>query len=116
MRNSFDIDKLKAIPIIEVAERLGIEVRGHKAHCVFHSPDRHPSLRFYENRGTAHCFTCGKHCSSTIDLVMQVRNCSFVEACKWLSEGDTSYTQGNTSYKYGNSHTSGESYKKTSRL
>ena len=114
MKNSFDIDNLKAIPIIEVAERLGIEVRGHKAHCVFHSPDRHPSLRFYENRGTAHCFTCGKHCSSTIDLVMQVRNCSFVEACKWLSEGDTSYTQGNTSYKYGNSHTSGESYKKTS--
>lgn len=93
MRNSFDIDKLKAIPIIEVAERLGIEVRGHKAHCVFHSPDRHPSLRFYENRGTAHCFTCGKHCSSTIDLVMQVRNCSFVEACKWLSEGDVTYTR-----------------------
>ena len=32
MRNSFDIDKLKAIPIIEVAERLGIEVSPSDSH------------------------------------------------------------------------------------
>ena len=94
MRSSFDIDKLKAIPIIEVAERLGIEVRGHKAHCVFHSPDRHPSLRFYEGKGTCHCFTCGTHCSSNIDLVMKVRNCSFVEACRWLADGNATSSSG----------------------
>ena len=103
MRNSFDIDKLKAIPIIEVAERLGIEVRGHKARCVFHSPDRHPSLRFYENKGSAHCFTCGKHISNTIDLVMQVMNCSFVKACQWLSDGHATYSCDNANVSAGQS-------------
>ena len=95
MSNAFDMHKRKAIPIIEVAERLGIEVRGHKAHCVFHSPDRHPSLRFYEN-GTAHCLTCGKHIASTIDLVMQVKNCSFVEACRWLEDDNATCSSGSS--------------------
>ena len=103
MRNSFDIDKLKAIPIIEVAERLGIKVSGHKARCVFHSPDRHPSLRFYENKGSAHCFTCGKHISNTIDLVMQVMNCSFVKACQWLSDGHATYSCDNANVSAGQS-------------
>ena len=103
MRNSFDIDKLKAIPIIEVAERLGIKVRGHKAHCGFHPPDRHPSLRFYENKGSAHCFTCGKHISNTIDLVMQVMNCSFVKACQWLSDGHATYSCDNANVSAGQS-------------
>ena len=103
MRNSFDIDKLKAIPIVEVAERLGIKVSGHKARCVFHSPDRHPSLRFYENKGSAHCFTCGKHISNTIDLVMQVMNCSFVKACKWLSDGHATYSCDNANVSAGQS-------------
>lgn len=103
MRNSFDIDKLKAIPIVEVAERLGIKVSGHKARCVFHSPDRHPSLRFYENKGSAHCFTCGKHISNTIDLVMQVMNCSFVKACQWLSDGHATYSCDNANVSAGQS-------------
>lgn len=102
MRSSFDIDKLKGISIVEVARRLGIEVKGRKAHCVFHSPDRHPSLRFYEN-GTAHCFTCGKHIASTIDLVMQVKNCSFVEACRWL-EDDNATCSSDSSTKSAEHH------------
>lgn len=96
MRSSFDIDDLKGISIVEVARRLGIDVKGRKAHCVFHSPDRHPSLRFYEN-GTAHCFTCGKHIASTIDLVMQVKNCSFVEACRFLDDDNASYSSSSSS-------------------
>ncbi|MDY3847741.1 MAG: CHC2 zinc finger domain-containing protein [Prevotella sp.] len=90
MNKKFDIERLKAIPIIGVAERLGMEVRGHKARCVFHSPDRHPSLRLDEKKGTCHCFVCGRH-ANVIDLVMHVMNISFVEACKWLADGNSTY-------------------------
>jgi hypothetical protein len=55
--------QVKEIPIQEVLERYGVELRpvgnGRMAcHCIFHD-DRHPSLVIYPDG--FHCFVCGAH-------------------------------------------------------
>lgn len=81
----FDVQRLRDYPVEEAARRLGLEVSRHKALCPFH-PDRHPSLMFHVQRNIFRCFVCGAH-GNTIDLVMRLRGCSFLEACSWLSYG-----------------------------
>ena len=85
----FDLDRLKAISITEVARRLGCQLQRSgtvsKTICPWHE-DSHPSLTFYERTGEnhCHCFVCGKG-GSVIDFVMQNESWSFQEACQWLS-------------------------------
>jgi len=86
----FDTRQLNAIPITEVARRLGCTLKRagtvYKTHCPWHE-DRHPSLTFYErpNENRCHCFSCGQG-GSVIDFVMQCEQWSFHEACQWLSQ------------------------------
>lgn len=81
----YDINRLRELPIEDVAERLGLQVgRGHKALCPFHD-DTHPSLSFHRGRNSFHCFVCGTGGSGPIDLVMKVLGKSFAEACQWLA-------------------------------
>lgn len=80
--NRDELQRLRSLPIEEVAERLGIEVRHHKALCPFHH-DRHPSLSFHTGRNTYRCFVCGVH-GGTIDLAMQMLHKDFPDACEWL--------------------------------
>ena len=70
---NIDLNEIRAMPIEEVAAKLGIEVGRHKALCPFHE-DRHPSLRFKGNRFK--CFACGVS-GDAIDLVMRYMNISF---------------------------------------
>ena len=49
--DKFELQQLRDLPIEEVAERLGMEVRGHKALCPFHD-DHHASLSFHIRRNT----------------------------------------------------------------
>ena len=83
----FDTPRLNAIPITEVARRLG-EVRRagsvYKTFCPWHD-DRHPSLTLYErtNENRCHCFACGRG-GTVIDFVMQHEGWTFQEACRWL--------------------------------
>ena len=85
----YDTRRLNAIPITGVAQRLGYRLQRagsvQKTVCPWHE-DTHPSLTLYERTGEnrCHCFSCG-HGGSVIDLVMQAMNCSFQEACEWLS-------------------------------
>ena len=85
----FDLDRLKAISITEVARRLGCQLQRSgtvsKIICPWHE-DSHPSLTLYERTGEnhCHCFVCGKG-GSVIDFVMQNESWSFQEACQWLS-------------------------------
>ena len=79
------IQQLRDLPIEGVAERLGLEVRQHKALCPFHD-DHHPSLSFNPRRNTYRCFVCDAH-GGTIDLVMCCFHKDFKEACSWLSYG-----------------------------
>ena len=79
------ISLLRALPIEEVAARLGIEVNRHKALCPFHN-DHHASLTFNLRKNTYRCFACGAH-GDTIDLVRHLLYKDFREACLYLSAG-----------------------------
>lgn len=84
----FDIDRIKAISIIEVAKRLGnVKKSGvtHRTICPWHD-DSNPSLVLYystypKTENHCHCFSCGKG-GSVIDYVMQKEQWSFQEACR----------------------------------
>ena len=80
-----DLQNLRDLPIEEVAARLGLDVRQHKALCPFHN-DHHPSLSFNVRKNTYRCFVCDAH-GGTIDLVMHLLHKTFPEACQWLSGG-----------------------------
>ena len=49
------ITLLRAIPIEDLASRLGLDVRHHKALCPFHN-DHHASLSFNVRKNTYRCF------------------------------------------------------------
>ena len=83
--NNEQLQALRDLPIEGVAERLGLELRQHKALCPFHN-DHHPSLSFNVRKNTFRCFVCDAH-GGTIDLVMRVLGKDFREACEWLSGG-----------------------------
>lgn len=74
---------IKQIPILEVAQRLGIQIINKQAFC-FNGHDRKtPSLIFYSKTNSFHCFGCSAG-STNIDLVMQAEGLDFEEAVKWI--------------------------------
>ena len=79
------ITLLRAIPIEDLASRLGLDVRHHKALCPFHN-DHHASLSFNVRKNTYRCFVCDAH-GDTIDLVRHLLNKDFQQACFYLSDG-----------------------------
>ena len=76
------ITLLRAIPIEDLASRLGLDVRHHKALCPFHN-DHHASLSFNVRKNTYRCFVCDAH-GDTIDLVRHLLNKDFQQACLYL--------------------------------
>ena len=84
----FQLQKLRDLPIEEVAERLGLRVSRHKCLCPFHD-DHHASLSFKVSKNTFRCFVCGAS-GGTIDLVMRYLHLDFLEATKWLENIDHS--------------------------
>ena len=79
MIDRFLLQRLRDLPIEEVAQRLGLTVKQHKCLCPFHD-DRHPSLSFSIQRNTYRCFVCGAH-GGTIDLTMHLLGKDFTQAC-----------------------------------
>lgn len=79
-----ELEKLRDLPIEGVAERLGLQVRMHKALCPFHD-DHHASLSFSVHRNTFRCFVCGAS-GGTIDLTMRCLGKPFRESCQWLAD------------------------------
>jgi DNA primase len=81
----FDTDSLNRIPILAVAKALGIEVQGRNAMCFNGHDRRTPSLVFFTETNTFHCFGC--HIGATsIDLVKQKLGVPFVDAAQWLCD------------------------------
>ena len=85
----FDLSRINNLDIVEVAQRLGVNLRRSGSHylmlCPWHD-DTHPSLVLYNHSGDmhCHCYSCGAH-HSVIDLAMALEGWSFQEACQWLS-------------------------------
>lgn len=75
--------RLKTLSCEDVAKKLNIFVKRHRALCFMHE-DHHPSLAFLgADRSSWYCFVCNKG-GNAIDLVKESENCGFVEACSWL--------------------------------
>ena len=85
MNAKSDLSPIKQIPIIEVAKRLGIEVRGTKAMCFNGHDKASPSLSFLKSRNTWRCFgACGKH-GDNFSLVMEKEGLDFKSALEWFA-------------------------------
>lgn len=76
-------EKLEEISVYEVAEKLGVVISRNRALCFVHD-DHHPSLYFKKSTNSWKCFACGAY-GRNIEMVLQVRKCSFQEACVWLA-------------------------------
>ena len=84
MNAKSDLSPIKQIPIIEVATRLGIQVRGTKAMCFMGHDKASPSLSFLKSRNTWRCFgACGKH-GDGVTLVMEKEGLDFKSALEWF--------------------------------
>ena len=84
---NYELQKLRDLPIVGVAERLGLNPKRNICYCPAHA-DKHPSLSLDHKRNRVKCWSCG-FSAGTIDLVMKVLNTDFKDACRWL--GDESY-------------------------
>ena len=78
----YEIEKLRSLPCEGVAQRLGFQVKRHKALCPFHD-DHSPSLTFKNNKWK--CWSCGES-GDTIGLVEKVLHKDFRDACRWLAD------------------------------
>ena len=87
MLDRLTLQRLRDLPIEQVAKRVGLHVVRHKSLCPFHD-DHRPSLTFHARSNTFRCFSCGAQ-GGPIDLVMRRLGMSFPEACRWLDGGVT---------------------------
>lgn len=82
--DKLEIQKLRDIPIVEVAQRLGLQVNSRRmCLCPFHD-DHHPSMAL-GRKNHYRCFVCDAR-GDVIDLVMRFLNKAFTEACHWLAD------------------------------
>ena len=78
------VDRLKTLPIEEVAERLGMTIERHSALCFMHN-DHVPSLKFNVSRNIYCCFVCDKG-GGPIRLVQDYKGWPFQASCVWLAD------------------------------
>ncbi len=78
-----DFDKLKAIPISDVLDKLGISLKRRDCALCFMHNDHRPSLQIYKKTNSWFCFTCNVG-GGVIELVKEYFKCDKDQACKWL--------------------------------
>ena len=98
MIDKYNIQKLRELDILQVADLLGMGLRNKRALCIHHD-DHHPSLAFNVKKNTCHCYSCG-FSADTIALVRERLNLGFSEACHWLADHFDVYIGDD---RYGNS-------------
>lgn len=86
-----ELDDLRQnTPIIDLAQRLGLEIRRNQARCYNSQAhahgDKKPSLGLNPKTNRYKCFTCGVG-GSVIDLYMAIKGVDFKTAVNELSEG-----------------------------
>lgn len=88
MQDHYNIDRIKAIPILDVAAELGMKTYRsgslYKTLCPWHS-ERHPSLKLYPANQSCACFSCRKG-GSVIDLWMAVQGVDTKTAIQQLGD------------------------------
>ncbi len=79
-----DLTSVKQISILDIAKKLGIEIKGKKAMCFSGHDKKSASLCFDSAKGLWKCFGCGKG-GSGVDLVMTVLGCDFKASLDWFA-------------------------------
>jgi hypothetical protein len=78
-----NLDAARAVPILDVAARLGLDVNhAGYALCPFHA-DSTPSLHLNDRKGRAFCNPCGRSWDG-LALVAELRGLDFPAAVRWL--------------------------------
>lgn len=80
------VEKLKSLDILEVANKLGLNITSYKksVRCVSKSHiDRNPSMKLNPKTNGWKCFACSKG-GDVIELVKEVYDLDFKDACDWL--------------------------------
>ena len=80
---ALDVERARAVPILDVAAMLGIAHRNGWAICPFHA-DSSPSLHLNPKKQAAFCNPCCKSWDA-IALVMEYRKITFADAVKELA-------------------------------
>ena len=75
--------KINELPILNVAEKLGISINSKRMTLCFMHNDRSPSLHFNMRKNTFYCYGCSRG-GNVISLVMNRLGLSFVDAAQWL--------------------------------
>ena len=75
--------KINELPILNVAEKLGLSVNSKRTTLCFMHNDRSPSLHFNVRKNTFYCYGCSRG-GNVISLVMNRLGLSFVDAAQWL--------------------------------
>jgi len=79
----FNVNDLKNIPILHVAQKLGISLVKNKTKCFLHE-EKTASLSINPIKNYWKCFGCNEG-GNVITLVEKYFGITFVEACSWLS-------------------------------
>lgn len=87
------IDRLNELPIEDVANKLGLEVKLRKTLCFMHD-DHSPSLTFSKTKNIYKCWVCGVG-GGPIKLVQDKEGWNFQKACIWLCQEFNIYLPGN---------------------
>ena len=85
-----DLERIKQLPILDVAKRLGIEIKGSKALCFKGHDQKTLSLSFNVKENYWHCFGCGIG-GNTLDLVRAYLDISFKDALHWFQDTEGIY-------------------------
>ncbi len=80
----YDTKSLEAIPILDIANKLGIIINKSKAQCFIHQ-EKTPSCQFYDKTNSWYCFGCSSG-GGNIDLVSNYLRIDFCSTCNWLIE------------------------------
>ena len=84
----YDIEKINALDVVEVARKLGLEVKKRGStlvcNCPWHS-DNMPSMQLWTKRQMMHCFVCNET-HNNIGAAMKTLGKDFKEACEWFVE------------------------------
>ncbi len=81
------IDKVNQFKILDVGGLLGLDINdNHQTICINNEHnDSNPSMTFFDDK--AYCFGCGVTYNS-INLVMDINNCVFPDAIRWLLKNE----------------------------
>lgn len=82
-RSDLAIRIKERLTLTETVERYGLQIRRGFICCPFHTGDRTPSLKLYDNNSW-YCFGCGAH-GDVIDFVAKMENKSTGEAMRSLA-------------------------------